>query len=152
MRGSCGQKPLIGELLVERGLVTSIQLEQALALQKTASEHEYIGDILVRGGYVTEMDIVTALVLQCHLPYISVSRYDVAPEVRALVPSHFAWRHRLVPLDKVGHVLSVVMRNPLEVDARREIGELTRCQIATFISNRSEIEIALKRFYGQEEL
>ena len=145
------ERQLIGEILIERRLVTLAQLDHALDAQKTASSGEYIGEILIRLGYVSEVDIVTALVLQCHLPYMSVSHHQIDLQVKALIPSRVAWRHRLVPLDRIGNILSVVMRNPLNQQVRQEIEALTKCQIATFISTKSEIEDVLKRLYGEEE-
>ena len=151
MSGFNLERQLIGAILIERRLVTLAQLDHALDVQKTSPSREYIGEILVRLGYVSEIDIVTALVLQCHLPYISVSQHQIDPQVKALIPAQFAWKNRLVPLDRIGNILSVVMRNPLNEQVRHEVEALTKCQIATFISTKSEIEDVLKRLYGEEE-
>lgn len=143
------ERRLIGEVLVGRGVVTQRQLEAALEVQRGSATGEFIGEILVRLGYVTEIDIVTALVLQCNLPYIAVSKHEVSPGVLSLIPADFARHSRLVPLDRIGNILSVVMMNPMDEDKRQEVEVMTGCKIATFISTRSEIDVALKRFYGE---
>ena len=146
MRESCHGRRLIGEILIERGLIMPVHLTQAMSLQ--ASEgHGYIGEILVRLGHVNEIDVVTALVVQCNLPYIAVSRHDVDPAVAAMIPAEVARRDRLVPLDRIGNILSVVMQNPLDDAMRREVEGLTGCCIATFISTSGEIDKALDRLY-----
>ncbi|MBF0122131.1 MAG: hypothetical protein HQL21_01830 [Candidatus Omnitrophica bacterium] len=145
------ERRLIGEILIERRLVTLAQLDHAIEAQKTTHSGSYIGEILISLGYVSEIDIVTALVLQCHLPYISVSQHQIDPQVKALIPSQVAWKNRLIPLDRIGNILSVVMLNPLNEHVRQEVERLTKCQIATFISTKSEIETVLKRLYGEEE-
>ena len=54
-----------------------------------------------------------------------------------------------MPLDRIGNILSVVMLNPLNEQARHEVEVVTKCQIATFISTRNEIDAALKQCYGE---
>ena len=145
------ERRLIGEILVERGVITQAQLDKALEEQHTSGTGEYVGEILVRLGYLNEIDIVTALVLQCNLPYIAVSKHEVSPEVLGLIPADFARRSRLVPLDRIGNILSIVMMNPMDENKRQEVEMITGCKIAIFISTRSEIDAALKRFYGEEK-
>ncbi len=144
----CHDRHLIGEILVGRELVTAAQLAHALSVQKAGGEG-FVGEILARLGYVSEMDIVTALVVQCNLPYIAVTRYLVEPEVLRLIPADMARRNRLVPLDRIGNILSVVMQNPLDTGMRQEVEALTHCRIAMFISTRSEIDRALASFYPE---
>jgi type IV pilus assembly protein PilB len=145
------ERRLIGEIFVERGVISQAQLDRALEVQQTSGTGEYIGEILMRLGYLNEIDIVTALVLQCNLPYIAVSKHDVSPEVLGLIPADFARHSRLVPLDRIGNILSVVMMNPMDENKRQEVEMITGCKIATFISTRSEIDAALKRFYGEDK-
>jgi type IV pilus assembly protein PilB len=94
---------------------------------------------------------VTALVVQCNLPYIAVSKHEVSPEVLGLIPADFARNSRIVPLDRIGNILSIVMMNPMDESKRQEVELITGCRIATFISTRSEIDAAIKRFYGEEK-
>ena len=147
MAGCCFERRLIGEVLIDRGLVTREQLGRALEEQQRGPGGVFIGEILIRLGFLTEIDIVTALVLQCNLPYIAVSKHDIGRDVIGLIPADVARRDKLVPLDRIGNILSVVMLNPLNADARREVELVTGCKIATFISTRAEIETALERFY-----
>lgn len=144
--GCCGERRLIGEILVERGLITPIQLASALKTQ-AGNPKEYIGEILIRLGFIQEVDIVTALVLQCNLPFIAVSKHNIERDVLSLIPPDVARRDRLIPFDRIGNILSVVMQNPMDETTRAEVERLTGCQIATFISTKAEIEKALSRCY-----
>lgn len=147
MRKTCEDHRLIGEILVERGFITGSQLEKALDVQKGERTAVCLGGVLIRLGYVREIDIVTAVVLQCDLPYIAVTRHNIDPEVARLIPADMARRNRLVPLDRIGNILSVVALNPLDGRVRHEIEVLTGCHIAMFISTSSEIDQALARVY-----
>jgi type IV pilus assembly protein PilB len=145
----CPEKRLIGEVLIERGLITSAQLEKALGVQKKEGASVFIGEVLVQLGYLSEVDIAIALVVQCNLPYIAVNKHHVEPDVLRLIPAEVARRSRLVPLDRIGNILSVVMSNPMNELVREEVESLTGCRIAVFISTQTEIDAAIERLYGR---
>ncbi len=136
---------LIGEILIARKMINNQQLATALDVQK--KENGFVGEILVKLGYVEERDIVVALVVQCGWPYIAVNKYNIDPQVVALIPREVAARERLIALDRIGDVLSVVMTNPLSDERKKYLEGLTKCRIATFISTKSEIEEAIAKNY-----
>ena len=138
-------RPLIGEILVKRRLITLQQLNEALEVQK--KETGFLGEILLKLGYLEERDIVVALVVQCSLPYIAVNKYEIDPKVLELVPEKVAKEFHAVPLDRVGDVLSMVMVNPLSEELKAQLEKITGCKIATFIATRSEINEAIARWY-----
>lgn len=136
---------LIGEILIQRKKITVAQLEEALKIQQEG--HGFLGEILVKLGYLDDRDIVVALITQCGLPYISVNKYQIDPEIIRLIPVDVARAHHLIPLDKIGDVVSVVMANPLTDELREKLERITSCRIATFISTQREIDDAVARFY-----
>lgn len=140
------ERVLIGEILMKRKRITQAQLDHALEVQK--KENGFIGEILVKLGYLDERDIVVALVVQCGLPYIAVNKYNIDPQVLTVIPREIALRERVVPLDRIGGILSVVMSNPLSDARQAELETLTKCRVATFIATKSEIDEAIARFYG----
>ena len=139
------QKPMIGEILIKRNRITKEQLESALVEQK--KEKGFIGEILVKLGYVEERDIVVALVVQCGLPYIAINKYSVAPDILKLIPKDVALKEKVIPLDRIGDVLSLVMMSPLNEEKKDYLEKMTRCRIATFIATKSEIEEAIAKLY-----
>ena len=138
-------RPLIGEILVKKNMITPKQLAEALEIQKR--QDGFIGEILVSLGYLEERDIVVALVIQCGLPYIAVNKYDLDPSVLKLIPEEVARNLHVIPLDRVGDVLSVVMINPLNESLKEELKQITGCRIAPFIATKTEIDEAVARFY-----
>ena len=147
MENSADDRPLLGEILLKRNLITKDQLDEALEIQK--KDKQFVGSILVRLGYLEERDIVVALVVQFGLPYIAVNKFDIDPDVIKLIPTALARESLLIPLDRIGEILSVVMTNPLSDEMKQKLENLTGCKVATFISTRSEIEEALAKFYGK---
>ncbi len=140
------ERELIGEILMKRKRITRAQLDHALEVQK--KENGFVGEILVKLGYVDERDIVVALVVQCGLPYIAVNKYPIDPAVLAAIPKEAVVRQRLIPLDRIGDILSVVMANPLTHAKKAELEAMTKCRVAIFIATKTEIDEAIARLYG----
>jgi len=138
-------KVLLGEILIQRKMITREQLDGALQSQKEKSG--FIGEILVNAGYLDERDIVVALVIQCGFPYIAVNKYKIEPAIVQLIPKEVAQKEKLIALDRIGEILSVVMVNPLSDEKKIQLEGLTKCKIATFISTKTEIEEAVARNY-----
>ena len=55
-------RPLLGELMIEHGLVTREQVEEALRRQR--SSLKYIGEILIEMGAISRRDLTRMLELQ----------------------------------------------------------------------------------------
>ena len=144
-RDLISKKELLGQILMKRGLITPDQLKDALEIQK--KEGGFLGEILVRLGHITERDIVVALIVQCGFPYIAVNKYEIDPGVLDLIPEETAKKYHVVPLDRVGDVLSVVMANPLNVTMVEELEQVTGYKIATFIATKAEIDEAIANWY-----
>ncbi|MBP6342841.1 MAG: hypothetical protein KA403_02795 [Candidatus Omnitrophica bacterium] len=138
-------RALIGEILLQRKKITPTQLEQALKIQQNG--RGILGEILVKLGYLDERDIVVALIIQCGLPYISLTKYEIDPQIFKLIPVEVAREHHVIPLDRIGDVISVVMTNPLTDELREKLESITSCQVATFISTKTEIDEAIERAY-----
>jgi hypothetical protein len=60
-------RKVLGELMLEKGLITSSQLREALRTQRRSQEK--LGRILVELGYVSELDMFRAVSEQFGLPF-----------------------------------------------------------------------------------
>ena len=135
----------LGEILVERGMINRVQLEDALKVQK--AQNLLFGEALVSLKYASEENIVQALTAQYGFPYLPLSNYEIAPEVLAVVPVHVCNKYCLVPIDKIGKSLTLAMANPLNLSALEDVELVTNCTVQTFVSTASDIKAAIKRYY-----
>jgi len=138
-------KVLLGEILIQRKRITREQLEAALQTQK--QKGGFIGEILVGMGLLDDRDIVVALVIQCGMPYIAVNKYSIDPQIVHMIPKEVAQKEKVIALDRIGEILSVVMVNHLTDEKKSYLETLTKCRVATFISTKAEIEEAITRNY-----
>jgi len=137
-------KERLGEILVRRRVVGMAQVSQALKVQHR--DHRLFGEILTQLGYANERDIIAAVAIQNHVPYIAIDKYTVVPQVLRLIPLDMARRHCVIPLDRVGTILSVVMADPLNAMMKKEVQDVTGCMIVSFISTREEINRAIDQY------
>ena len=140
---------LLGEILIERKIITREQLEEALSVLKR--EEKLIGEILVEKGFVKEEDIAQTLTAQYGFPYLPLDSYEIEPEIINLIPQDLARQYVIVPVDKLGNSLSVAISNPLNSEAVENIEKLTNLHIQLFVSTSSDIRRAINRYYKKKE-
>ncbi len=130
-------KRKLGEILLHDQLVTKEQVEECLADQ--AAEGELLGEILVRKGYVSEKDIAETIATQFSFPYLEPDQYYIASDVLSLLPLDFIEQHSVVPIDRFGDTLVIVVAGPLDDNVLREMEQLTGCSVQIFVSTVSEV-------------
>lgn len=74
----------LGELLVERGVISHEQLNIAIGTQK--EKGGLLGEVLVELNFATETDIAQALTCQYGFPYLPLANYEIDDEVLRSVP------------------------------------------------------------------
>jgi len=139
------KEKLIGEILVEREIITPHQLKKALEVQQ--KEGGLIGEIIVRLGFATEEEIAQCLSFQYGFPYLPLENYEISEEVIKLVPVHVCQHYCLIPLDKIGNTLTVAICDPLNKEAIEDLEELTSLNIQVFVSTSSDIRKAIEKYY-----
>lgn len=135
----------LGEILVERGIITRAKLEEALTFQK--SHACLFGEALVELKFATEDDIVQALTCQYGFPYLPLSNYEIAPDVIASVSVDICRKYMLIPIDKIGRSLTLAMANPLNIQAIEDVELITSCSVQAFVSTTTDIKNSIKRYY-----
>ena len=135
----------IGEVLLERGVISQAQLEKALAHQK--AQGGLLGHVLVRLGFASEEEIALALTAQYGFPYLPLDNYEIDEGITTIVPEPVARQYCLIPIDHIGNALTLAMADPSNTQAIEDIELLTKCVVQTFVSTPSDINKAIDRFY-----
>ncbi|GED25778.1 type II secretion system protein E [Brevibacillus agri] len=138
----------LGDILVESGIVTADQLQEALVEQKKSKLK--LGDHLLQSGYITEQQLIEILEYQLGIPHVSLFRMRLDPSLSAIVPEELARRHSLVPLKKEENKLTVAMVDPLDYYAIDELRMSTGFVINVVIATRDEIQRAISRMYSMQ--
>jgi len=143
------EKRKIGELLLEAGIITRQQLEEALQIQKKTGKK--IGEILVEKGYVTEDEILEVLEFQLGIPHVKLDQYIIDPEVVNLVSESIARRHTIIPIQLKDDKLVVAMADPLNIFAIEDVAIFSGKNVQPVIAKASEIKRQIEKFYGKQE-
>ena len=140
------KRKLLGEMLIASGVITEEQLKTALGSQKQSGLR--LGKELIRLGYLTEEVIIETLGDQAGIPYVDLDTYLIDQKTISLIPEDLARRHQLLPLFKIGGVLTVAMADPLNLFAIDEAKLKAGCEIEAAISSEEKLNRALDQYYG----
>ncbi|MFA5146432.1 MAG: type II secretion system ATPase GspE [Candidatus Omnitrophota bacterium] len=137
---------LIGQLLVQRGLITMDALERALAEQDKSKG--LIGETLIKLGFITEDKFYTALAEQLNVEYVTLKSVTIDPLVINDIPAKFACHYELIPIGRDGDTIVIAMSNPLDIHTIDDIRLLLKKEIKTVLASKRDILDAIKRYYG----
>lgn len=144
----------IGEILLSEGLISSEQLNNAIAVQKKKGGR--IGEILVKEGVLTEEQIVIGLGKQMGVPYITMASGKLKPvseqNLSDLISYEFAIKNICLPLSRTISSLTVVMFDPTDLILLDNLREMTGCDINPIIAPRTDILKAIEEFYGKTKI
>jgi type IV pilus assembly protein PilB len=140
------QKRLLGESLVEKGLITAEQLREAEL--KAKADAKPLRNILTKKGLISDEDLTVFLSHEFDLPFIDLTNYLIEPEIIDLVPEDLARKHLLIPILKIGNDLTVAMVEPSDVFAIDELRMKTGLNIEPSLAVETEIKKALDQHYS----
>jgi type IV pilus assembly protein PilB len=142
---------LLGQLLVERKLITAKQLATALDDQKNTKEP--LGQVLIRLGFVKEAELRKMLSEQLGVSFLASEQLTPRTDQRLkeCLPASFAREHRILPLERKGHVLKVAVSKIPDIIFLDNLRKITELDIAIVLSAESELQRAIENFYGSTD-
>ncbi|GAC1634780.1 MAG: type IV-A pilus assembly ATPase PilB [Candidatus Acidiferrum sp.] len=136
----------LGEILVKENLISQDQLQKALEFQR--SNGGKLGSCLTKLGFITDDDITGVLSRQYGVPSINLKYYEIDPNVIRLIPQDTALRYQVVPLSRVGSVLTIAMTDPTNVFAMDDVKFMTGFNVEPVVASEAAIAEAISRCYG----
>jgi type IV pilus assembly protein PilB len=136
----------IGEVLVERGLITSSQLEESLQEQSLTGKR--LGEVIVEKGLITEDQLLTTISERLGIARISLRSLVIDPTVVRRVSVDIARRYMLIPIMEIGNTLTLAMADPLNIIAIDEIRYHTGKNVKRAVAAASEIRTAIDQYYS----
>jgi len=135
----------LGEMLIRAGVIAQEQLDEALEEQKSSKAK--IGEILVELGHTTEDKIFLHLARQLDIPYMSLKSQRIEQEVLKLVSSEMARKYNIIPIDKIGKLITIAMSDPLNDEACALVEKMTGLRVQKMVSTKGDIVEAIERYY-----
>ncbi|PMJ91337.1 GspE/PulE family protein [Vibrio sp. 10N.261.55.A7] len=136
----------LGDLLVEEGIVTESQIEQALAAQKSTGRK--MGAMLIELGFLSEHQMLTFLSQQLALPLIDISRANVDVDAVQLLPEVHARRLRALVISRNGDTVRIAMSDPADLFAQEALlGQLPQFSLEFVIAPEIQLVEGFDRYY-----
>jgi type IV pilus assembly protein PilB len=140
----------IGELLVEAGVLSQSQLEQALFAQR--KDGRKLGQLLIELGLASEIQLTQTLSRQLSVPWVSLYHVDFSRSLLNLVPQTIAEKYCLVPIfvrrvRKLGETLYVAMDDPTNEGAIEDVTRASTLPVKPMIACPSDIRAAIRVYY-----
>ena len=134
------------ESLLRSGLLTEDQIKTAIEAGRTT------GDTLIKSilklNLVSEEALIAFLEKEMEFPRVDLSSYLVDKKIINLVPYSTARKYKLMPLFKVGDVLTVAMVDPFDILALDEVRSKSKCDVEPMVATSADIDQAINQYYG----
>jgi hypothetical protein len=137
---------LLGSLLVDRGFLTSDEIQYALAIQHGSARP--LGQILVELGLLDERVLLELLAEQLRMETIDLRRTPIDRATCVLLPERDARRLCAVPVSRTGRQIDVAIANPTNNVVVRELVETLCAPVRLLLASRSEIEATIDHFHS----
>ncbi len=135
------------ELLINNKAISKAQLDKALKIQKDKGGS--LKNILVQSGFIAEKDLMSVLSQGLGIPPISLARFKIDSELIKLIPREVANKYQIMPVSKVGNMLTVAMSDPLNIFAIDDLRAITKLDIGIIIAFQKEVQDAIDQYYGE---
>src|SRR5271166_4194408 len=137
----------LGEILIQRKLITADDLERALELQKERGDK--LGKTLVDMGFIAMRDVLAALSEQLQVPLVTIDGPPVvSPETETLSP-RFLRQFRCMPVGREDHTITLAMADPLDFETLSAVRGCTGLKVSPVLAAEQEILDAIDRYYGE---
>ena len=143
-------KKRLGEVLMERGVITEDQVK--IGLQEQKLRNKRLGAVLIELGFVTDSIIRDALSENSGHSSIDLSNTVVDANAIAMVPQELARRFKVLPIsyNKAEHELTLAMADTYNIVALDQITGLhdRNLEIVPMLGSDAEIARIIEEIYG----
>ncbi len=140
----------IGQILLNRNIISQEQLNEALEVQKNTGEK--LGEILIKKGYISDETLMELVSFQRGFDVVDLDKIQdqIDPSVANIISKDFAFKRKVFPFNLVDSTLYVAMTDPRDINVIDEIRLLTGYNVKPFISTKKNIEDII-RIYTSDE-
>lgn len=143
-------RKLLGEILVENGVVTAEQVNEAL--QKQMEEGgKRIGEILVEMELLDELEVTRALAEQFDFPLVDLEAIEIPDTILSELPQNVARANNVLPIEADDSKLVIAISDPLDLGTLDNVRFMTNKNVEASLAAPSTIRAAIENAYGISE-
>uniref|UniRef100_UPI00402909A8 GspE/PulE family protein n=1 Tax=Candidatus Scatousia sp. TaxID=3085663 RepID=UPI00402909A8 len=137
----------LGELLIQKGYITDVQLLQALAESKRNKTP--IGSMLFKLGFISLDQLKEILHIQTGFDVVTATQLASQAKYVNILPEDFIKTNRVIPISSDGKTLMLGAVTPVKPDVLKEIIYLTGQQPKQLLMTHYEFENAMNTFFSE---
>jgi len=142
------QRRRLGEILVEWGIVTPANVQEAL--EHSQREGLRIGEALISLGSAEEEEVAKALANQYDMEFIDLDRNMVVPAELTSVPEDLIRKHLVLPIGREGNRLKIIITDPLDLETLDMLRFRLNCELEPCLASKAKIKAFIDRFVRGE--
>lgn len=142
------EKKLLGQMLMDEGLITENQLRTALEAQRKSGH--FLGRILVDLGYVDEKDLKRVLSIQSGVEVIDLKNTVIDKRAVEAFPSALAKTYNAIPVKIDRNLLTLAVGDTLSLNIQDDISFILGYKIKMVVGDENDIKEAIETHYGKE--
>lgn len=133
---------LIGEYLVEAGVLDAAAVNRALSYQSKSPVRHLLGEFLVSDGIIAPHQLNRALSRQRGIPIVDVASIEISAEAVRLVPIRIARLKEAMPIALIDHRLVVAVSDPFNAELQEYFSFLSGTRAVLVYSTPERIAAA----------
>ena len=139
----------LGELLIQKGYITDVQLLQALAESKR--QKMPIGSTLFKLGFISLDQLKSILHLQTGFDMVSNEQLAKQDKFVNILPEDFIKENKVIPISSDGKTLTLGVVKPVKPDVLKEIIYLTGQNPKQLLMTHYEFQNSLDMFFSAQK-
>jgi general secretion pathway protein E/type IV pilus assembly protein PilB len=142
------EKVRLGDLLIQKGVITEEELKKALEKQKEYKEdghYKKLGEILIELGLASEKQILETLSQQLGHPFVDLYGEDIDYDLMSSYPLALIEKNKIVPFKQDEEYLYIATADPLDYDSLELIEKMSPKTLKVFIALKKDIQIIIER-------
>ncbi len=146
---SSGKQIKLGELLVQKGYITDVQLLQALAESKR--QKTPIGSTLFKLGFISLDQLKEILHMQTGFDLVTPEQLASQDKFVKILPEDFIRANKVIPISSDGKTLILGVITPVKPDVLKEIIYLTGQNPKQLLMTHFEFMNSLNTFFSEQQ-
>ena len=113
-----------------------------------SKERVPVSTMLLKRGLMEENELLGVLAERLRVTPVTLHDCTLDPEIVRTVSQELAAAHHMIPISRIGDVLTVAVSNPFDVVTLDQLRNSTGCELRLVLSLEESIEKALNRVYN----
>lgn len=141
------QSGKISDILIRNNVITPENLKAAE--EEASSSNTRLEKYLIEKKLVKREDMTLTLSEYLRIPAISLAHYAPNQQVLDLIPKEVMTKRFVIPISRVGKMLTIAVGDPFDLMAVEEIQSLTGLSVVPVVSSESEIQETIGKIFKQ---